>query len=322
VGSPYDTKFFLMAPFIVAPAQPGDITVSNEYLSVASQPGGQEAIRRRDQYTSPFVAPQAGKPRTVSSNPLFFSPGDEITLRGDDFGADPRVICPIEGGGTLEVEPSEVRADGMDVLLPEEMVNGQIHVAVGGQAGNRLELLTLFGPSFQLNVDSRKGGESPAFHLLFQQPAEQFEITGFQVDFINADCALGGLAAGAKVGGGTLFLGSELTVDLLVKSSDPAQLVLDVVEQGETTPVAELKLTKPEGLPNTRLVCTPAKAVTEPFLLDGQQRSQLDFTGLGLKLPPTGQRFGARALMTSAPTGPGGVDVSLQILRHSLSVTE
>ena len=267
-----------------------------------------------------FVAPDAAKANLATISPRFLSPGITATLAGTNFGSSPVVIFPTRSGTPTRVTPLKNDPGSLQVIAPDDLVEGSIHVDNGSGAGNAYKAKVLFAPAFQMQPASTTGGTETGFSLKFSQPTEQFALDSFQVVTYGVDRVLSGLTAGAVVGGGKFVQSRTVEFDIKVESSAAAKAVLAVVQKGFSGATGRITVEKVAEAPGgLRFSYAPDNPVIEPVLLDVPLSFEFNFTAFPVKLPSAGALVFSLGSVTSAPTGRGS---TLQVVQPSLFRTQ
>ena len=321
-GNSSDLNFFLPPDLINLPDSPQSRLITAEYTSVSTTTKREQRILRRTAQEVTTVAPHPENANLESVSPLFLQSGSLLTLRGSNLGDTPTVRFPVENGVSERV--AFVDHDGlMKAFVPPRVVTGDVQLDSGSGFGNLYRATTLFSPTFTLQQLTEEEGGGIGFR--FVQAGEQFLLTGFTVNLYNLELDLTSLEAETTVGSGEMTQGASSEFQLIVNSSDADQAVLNLVEDGDSEPTAQL-IVQPfsdfnEGF---RFTYVPAELEEEPILMEPFRRLEwvLNFTDLPIESGPVGAVVGAVATMLSSPTGADGAASVLSVEESSAFQTE
>jgi len=315
-----DLRFFIHAGLINPPSSARTVTVTSDFTSVSGNKNYEARYARQTTHPLSFVAPDVTRATAIRLGSLFLSPRATGTIFGSNLGATPQVICPVAGGGTAAADIIEVAADRVDFFVPPDIARGVIRVDNGTGPGNALTCPVIFAPSMDVQPASKIGGADTTFTFTFNQGLEEYALSTFALTLHGVTANLAGLAAGTKVGGGTVEGPDSASFDIKVDTAGTATVNLGLYQSGATNPTATVILSKVTG--GVRFVYSPVEAPTLPEIYSEANELELNFTGIPIRLPAATNRVSAVALLQSGPTGPGGAQSAAQVLARQTFKTE
>jgi hypothetical protein len=306
--------FFLRSDLFVAPATAGTISLTSNYESSSTKIDEPDApIRVQIVQPSTFVAPDAVKANLTSISSLLPEPKTRVSLRGINFGSQPKVYFTPTGGSQHEVIPSSVSTTDIGVMMPRGMGDGIIQVDNGQGIGNACYFRSVFAPA--LDVKPLATGNPVPISFTFNLGAAQHMINSYIVTILNADRTLSGFTAGTPVGTVTTTGGSKATYStsysISVVSSAADKLVLDV--SGNNTQLLTIQKVQgpPAGLTFTYAYTTTWSA---PIVNAFPITSEIKMTGLPIEVSVGGQATTWGAEICSAPYGFAGPNYFFRVI--------
>ena len=203
VGEDGDHIYTLPAGLIRAPASPGTVTITTDFLSVSSQPDADVPVTRTTTQELDFVAPAPNRPHLTGVSSTFPQPGEILTLSGSNLTDGSLVHFPVAREETVVFEGQITEEGDFIVPVPSNLASGPIQVENGAGKGNLFQFRTLFSPGFEAAFTTGAGDGGLGELLLgFDMPAEQFFMDSVIVTIPNFDADFTGLTPETKVGSG------------------------------------------------------------------------------------------------------------------------
>ncbi len=321
VGSEVQTEFWLVPGLLTVPANPGKVAVTTEFNSVSTSPERDRRLTRRTTEQLTFGAPSASLANLFRVSPIFLRPGVNVRLQGTRFGDNPLVVFNFQQFDTETNQNSEIAfpviasegAQGWTARVPR--ISGSvptrgylqlksIQVDNGSGGGNTYECGMNFAPGFRASFDTTTGGEAANVSFSFDQAEGQLALAWFQVGFFNVTSDFGGLKAGDNIGTGSY---ANDTYNLTVKTVAPAEVIVDVIEEGSSDPFGELTLQRfpdaqpEENLPGLGLIFRVLEPPGGPQLITSRLKLDWSLTGVPITLPAAGSYVHVSGNILSSP---------------------
>ncbi len=323
-GTRVDLDFSFHPDLILLPATAGSATVAIDYVSSSGIAGYLvPKVLRSSTQPLTFAAPDPAKPNITALWPLFATAGDILTLQGSNFGTNPKIIFPLAKNASLTAFPLQADSGSLSVLVPEGIISGAIRVDNGSGPGNGYIFRVLYAPSAELILSSNAPGSDAPFTLKFNQSPLELPTIALNLNILNVDRTLSGLAKGAIVGSFRLVkdygssFSNDVDLELRVSSSETDKLVLYLAYKNDPTDYRKGTITVTRiPLPGSGLAFSyvPGTFPEAPYLLLYPTQLEIAFSGLPIKLPiSTDSRACLAARLQSGPSDLGGMPTAVTV---------
>jgi hypothetical protein len=289
----YSAAFCLDPELVRLPTGATTINVSQEFTSFEQTPAEGDTLARTAASQIITSAFGATAPRIDFVTPTRTVAAGEIVIKGANFSSTPADNLVTVAGSRWTRQPAavlEAAVDRLRVRLPEDTVSGSLQVARGGESSNNYTLDIPFAPRPTIVFGSLTGGAETTLKLSVATAIGQAWDTRWELPLMEFTAKpsqgtwkTGGFSVGSVIGKLTILSGmwSRTVFDLKVKSSDADKLVVDVIEQGESSVSYTVELS---NSPQPRLaVASPELGSTSVLSID--TTLEFDFTEAVFKMP-------------------------------------
>ena len=287
-------------PGVINVPESAEFETITEFVSVSRSSTAERRVIRRMGQTTETENPDPNLARIEQVTPYLPAGGALQTIQGSNFGEEPTILFPLQGGEIASLSGFLEENGDLTVVVPGGSVPGQLRVDNGNGPGNGYRIRPLFAPRLELNLSaaSPSGAGSDSVELNFVQDEDLYPIVGFEVFLAVESASFAGLEAGQAVGsfrereGGLLY-------GLFVSQVDGSRAVLDIAEDPEVFVQGQLELEIIAGDPPV----LQASYHTETFGIQYLTEPNAVLLVLqipGLVLPPAGEGVSSWAELTSA----------------------
>ncbi len=315
-GMSADLDLYLRPDVFISPSAAGNATITIDYISASGFEDYLEPkVSRTSSHPLAFIAADAARANITNISPLMLTGGEGLTLKGTNFGANPKVVFSAPKNQTITAWPITSDASSLLVIVPQGVVDGPVRVDNGSGPGNGYSAKALFAPAVDLQFGTATADGVP-FTLSFAQQASELPMTSCNLTLLGADRSWSSLAANAVVGSCNVTVGNTTTPYRLVATySDTTQLYITVCELNSLYPSSwgHFVVTKPggaaKGLNFNYMLSSPSVG----SILTASQRFEMVFSGFPVQLPAGAKGTSASGTIQSGPAGLGGMNSAMTV---------
>ncbi len=234
--------FELIPNLVRLPSGAGSVIIITEDYESDPLPSGTplRSLRTTTLTTSGLTS---GAPRISSVTPSYVVGGQQVTIDGANFSPTPSAnSVTVEGNSRVAASVVQASSTRLVVRLPDNIRNGNLQIQTGGKDSNAYSLRVLFAPLSYLTIANRTHGAATGLELELAQRAVDMAFDEIVADPSEGEWITAGFTPGAVIGSASMEDGD--VYQLKVTSSSADQLLVDVIEEGETDPVYLITICK------------------------------------------------------------------------------